>query len=535
MTWQPRCSRCFAVMFVLCLTSTAHAYISNEERRRKHPEVFDFPFTGRGDPDHSFLHPYIPSPGGDPIDGWFQLGTTSISRSRSGRDIVRLTGAGQANQGVLYNAVRTETNNFNGYVDIQMDAVRESHEAADGMGIFFVRDRPELGSAMGITHRFQGLGIIVDTFSNSRTRHVPYLYAYISDGKKEWNPDTDGSDTELTRGCQLEMNTQIRIYIQYVDEVLQVGVAMNPRQPHRWHFCFKVSNVRLPFNDGGYLAFAGETGHFFALHEVHDAAFVDESPYSGESFRSDYHEQVYDDHRYANERYHDSHYDEHHVDHDSVHHDGDHYSDHGHGRDSHADEYHHQSDKAGERSEAKGASSSQSDVSSRVHRGTTAEESLSGSLDLQVYDVFSTMSSALRGLHDKESEDAKLRLDGVRDVTGHLIKEMQKQRAELTDVIKTMRHLKESSGELSYESDRFTRQLRGMHSSLATLKHRIEDVIVAHDDVHSDLIDHHMTMENKKGGSGVLVLFFVVQLLLVAGVFAVQKMNMSSRKLGRMV
>ena len=40
---------------------------------------------------------------------------------------------------------------------------------------------------------------------------------------------------------------------------------------------FQVSNVHLPFSNGGYLAFAGETGHFFALHEVHDAVFVDEA------------------------------------------------------------------------------------------------------------------------------------------------------------------------------------------------------------------------------------------------------------------
>lgn len=79
------------VLFALCLVTYVHAYVTKEERRRKQPEVFDFPFVGRGDPDHSFQHPYIPSPGGDPINGWFQLGTATISRSHSGRDVVHLT------------------------------------------------------------------------------------------------------------------------------------------------------------------------------------------------------------------------------------------------------------------------------------------------------------------------------------------------------------------------------------------------------------------------------------------------------------
>ena len=121
---------------------------------------------------------------------------------------MRLTSPAQANQGVFYNTIKTESNNFNGYIDIQMDTSRESHEAADGMGMFFVRDIPTLGSAMGINDRFVGLGIIIDTFSNSRSRKVPYLYAYLSDGTKTWNPDHDGADHELARGCQLEMNTR---------------------------------------------------------------------------------------------------------------------------------------------------------------------------------------------------------------------------------------------------------------------------------------------------------------------------------------
>lgn len=481
------------------VASPTDAYASRDERQRRHPEIFHFPYVGAGDPDHTFRHPYEPSAGGDPVDAWFQLGTTTISRGKSGRDVVRLTSASQANQGIFYNAIRTESNNFNGYFDIQVDTVRESHEAADGMGFFFTRDRPQLGSAMGITHSFQGLGLIVDTFSNSRTRHVPYLYAYVSDGAKEWNPDTDGSDTEVTRGCQLEMNTQVRVYIQYVDEELHVGVAMNPRSPQRWHTCFKATNVRLPFSGGGYLAFAGETGHFFAHHEVHDAVFIDESPHSGEGYRSEYSSQDY-----------------------------------GSGSQSSSSSSSHS-----RKEEPPRAPPPASDPSTRIHKADNPVDSFSGSLDLQVYDVFNQMANSLHGLGDHEAEDTKMRLDGVRDVTQHLIKEMERQKTDLANVIESLRHLKTTAGDLTYTADKFSNQLRGMHSSMKMLREKADRVSESHDDIHSDVLEHHALItepgKGKSDSNGLMIMFLVMQILLGAAVYFVNKMSVTSRKMGRMV
>lgn len=451
---------------------------------------------GRGDPDHTFRHPYQPSPGGDPIDAWFQLGSTVITRGRTGRDVVRLTSSSQANQGIIYNAVRTTSPNFNGYFDIEIDTVRDSHEAADGMGFFFVKERPRLGSAMGIHDRFKGLGLIIDTFSNSRSRRVPYLYAYVSDGAKTWNPDTDGSDTELTRGCQLEMNTQIRVYVQLVDGELHVGVAMNPRSPHRWHTCFKVSNVRMPFSGGGYLAFAGETGHFFALHEVHDAVFIDESDHSGQGYRSEYESQQYGDAQQQQQQ--------------------------------------QQQRQQQQKKEVPTAPPVSNDPSTRVHKGNNPKESLSGSLDLQVYDVFNSMSSELQKLGDKATGETRTRLQGVKDVTSHLVTEMERQKQEMGTLIETLKHLKASAGDLTYASTRFNGQLNGMHTSLKVLREKVEKVGDAHDDMHADLLEHHASLVERKG-SGLLVMFLIMQMLLGVAVYFVNKMSVTSRKMGRMV
>lgn len=496
---------CFAA--VLFFTTATHAYLSLEERKRQHPEVFEFPYVGRGAPDHSFIHPYYPSAGGDPINGWFQLGTATVTRSHSGRDVVRLTSASQANQGLLYNAFPLESNNFNGYVDIQMDTSRDSHEPADGMGLFFVKDRPHLGSAMGIAHTYQGLGIIIDTFSNSRSRKTPYLYAYVSDGMKEWNPNTDGSDTELAPGCQLEMNRKIRLYVQFVDQQLHVAVAMNEHEPHRWHTCFKASGVNLPFSGGGYIVFAAETGHFFALHEVHDAVFVHESEHSDYQHH-EYVAQNYDDY------HHTAHHEEHHQQHDS-----------------------HKEPDSGSTSRLNKLHEERSDPASRIHQGSSGTESLAGSLDLQVYDMFNELSTVLRDLHGKNVDDAKLRLDGVRDVTGHLVKELEKQKEEMGKVIETLRHLKATAGELAYGADHFTTQLRALQKSLRILNDRVEDTANAHDDTHSEVLEHHakISTQSNHGGKIVVFMFVLVQVLMVGMVFLMTKAMASSRKISRMV
>lgn len=466
---------------------------------KRHPELFQFPYIGRGDPDHTFRHPYNPSMAGDPIDGWFQLGTAMVNHAPSGRDVLRLTSASQGNQGLIYNVAKTESNNFNGYIDIQMDSTRESHESADGMGFFFSRYIPHLGSAMGISHTFEGLGIIIDTFSNSRSRTVPYMYAYVSDGVKTWNPDTDGGDTEITKGCQLAMNSQIRVYIQYIDEELHVGVALNPRNPNRWHTCFKASNVKLPFSGGGHFAFSGETGHFFAIHEVHDAVFVDESSHSGQDYHSEYHQQDY-----------------------------------GHGEAyQHHDERSHGSE---QKHDAAPEHVSHPDPASRIHRGKDAADSLSGSLDLQVFEVFDSISSTLKGMGEKDTADTKLRLDGVREVTTHLIKEMEKQKTDMGDLIGTLRHLKATAGDLTYASEHFASQLHGLHNSLKQLREKADKVSESHDDMHADIAEHHASvLEPKVQSTGILIMFLVMQCLLGAAVFFVNKMSSSSRKASRMV
>ncbi len=523
---------------VLLLIAISGSFITNgadastrQERERSLPDLFQFPYMGHGDHILSFHQPYQPDEDGDPVNGWVQLGSSTVTSDAQGRDIVRLTTTAQANQGLLYAYTRTHSNNFNGWFDIQITTSPESHEAADGMALFFSNNRPIIGSAMGISHTLAGLGIVIDTFSNSRTRQVPYMYAYISDGRKEWNPDTDGADTQITNGCHLELNKPMRIFVQYIDEKLTVGVSLTPHTPNHWHLCFKADNVKLPFSDGGYLAFSGETGHFFAAHEVHAASFVAERPpnhFNGDLERQKKEREMMEQHQMEERR-----------------------------RQQDRERYERERREREEREyrERMEREHRERDTQSQGYRQDShpnygssdgqrmageASRSLSGSLDKQVADVFNSLSDHMRGYNDHDAEDTKQRLSGVRDMTSHVLHEIGRQRDELKEAVETLNHLKSSAGDLQYTTSRFTSHVKAMQSSVRALRTRTKEIHRTHDDIQ-DNIDHHQeslaALAEKKGGadSSFLILFGVLQCFLVVAAFMVNKLSASSRKMGRMV
>lgn len=515
---------CFATLVALALyPHSAHAIT---ELERKLPDLYKYPYRGRGDPLFSFHRPFEPDEDGDPVSGWVTLGSTVVTSDPHGRDIVRLTAQAQANQGLLYAYTRTASNNFNGYFDIQINTSPESHEAADGMAFFFTGSRPVIGSAMGLSHTLQGLGIVIDTFSNSRTRMVPYMYAYVADGRKEWNPDTDGGDTEIAKGCHLENNKPTRIFIKFVDGKLDVGVTFAPHHPDSWHSCFSADNVHLPFADGGYLAFAGETGHFFAAHEVHTASFVAERPNTYHADTSNYDR----DRRAREEREHvdrerseRERADREKADRERASRDREYER---HDRTKSDQQYHDKQEQ--ERSRQ-----------SSEHLNADAATKLASNLDRQVYDVFNSLSEHMRGYNDHDADETRQRLGGIRDMTTHVLKEVNRQREDLAKMVDALSKLKDNASDLQYRTTRFTSHVKSMRESVAALRERTKEIHNTHEEMQEHIESHHealLVISSKKGhDSGFLILFGVVQVMLVGGALAFSKLTTSSRKIGRMV
>lgn len=227
-----------------------------------------FPFFGFGDFWHSFDHPFHSGPN-EPLLHWEAKGAALLTSSPTGgRDVVRLTPAVQGRSGILVNTIRTNSNDFSGYIDFEVRTSKSSHEAADGFGFWFLRDSPALGPAMGINEKFVGLGVVVDTFANTRSSRVPYVYGLVNDGTRAWDFASDGAKQQLTPGCRAELDRPMRMYVTYDAAAGTLKVAMSQATAHaHWYHCFEASNVHLPFS-GGLFAISAETGHFFAAHDV---------------------------------------------------------------------------------------------------------------------------------------------------------------------------------------------------------------------------------------------------------------------------
>lgn len=462
-------------------------------------ELKVFPYgAGRGDFHHSFAHPYTPSGEGDPIAHWRQTGSAVVTSS-GGRDVVRLVNGGQALQGLLMSTMHTETNNFNGYFDVTITSHASSAEAADGMGFFFADSQMGVGSAMGIDEQFRGLGIVIDTFSNSRSVKVPYVYAFVSDGQKPWNPNSDGKDMELTAGCKIPMNTPVRLFVQLLDSNLSVGISLN-RDHRKWHVCFRYNNVPMPFEDGGFMHFAAETGHFYASHDVHDAAFI-----IGDAFVED-----------TETRNHD-----------------------------------------GSNRQVPSGKSEPSDF--RASSGTAPDEAgSSNDLDashnqlemhldqkaLELYSELSALIPAMTGTASySDSQALRHSFEALAQMTSHAFAEIERMTQETRDVQKAIIRMKESSAEMNDYTKRFSASLKTLHDSTRGLRASNNMLRAEHEETKGLVLRHSSLMHDFLGdivearphGIFSTFVFIVLQILLMAGFAVVAKMGPASRKMGRMV
>ncbi len=531
------------VLFTIA-TLAAVLVTATTERERNFPDLYKFPYYGLGDPLLSFHSPFEPDEDGDPVSGWVQLGSAMVTSNPSGREIVRLTTTAQANQGLFYAYTKTRSPDFNGWFDIQINTAPDSHEPADGMALFFTPSRPVVGSAMGMSHTQPVLGLVIDTFSNSRTRMTPYLYAYVSDGHRPWNPDTDGADTELTKGCNIDLNKHVRIFVRFVDKKLDVGVSYTPHAPDRWHSCFTVDHVNLPFSDGGYLAFAGETGHFFASHDVLGASFVaehaqnrrpEEDAYSRD--RREAHERLERERREREER--ERHEREQHHDYREHH---DYYDHHDYHERTVTEQREREDRERREREERERREREERERRERdrghPHANTEASISLAKNLDMQVADVFESLSQHMRGYSDRDAEDTRQRLNGVRDMTSHILHEVSRQRSELQTITSSLTHLKETATGLSYETSKFRTHLHSMQQSVRALRERTKEFSSSNSMILGHIEQqpfHASAAKGKKGDSAFFILFGVLQVMIVAIAVVTNKMSTASRKMGRMV
>ncbi|XP_069679328.1 vesicular integral-membrane protein VIP36 [Periplaneta americana] len=211
--------------------------------------------------EHCLIKPYQGA--GMTIPYWDFMGSTMVTNN-----YVRLTPDSQSKQGALWNSVPCSVRNWELQVHFKVHG-RGKDLYGDGFAIWYAKDRMIPGLVFGNMDFFQGLAVILDTYSNHNGPHNhqhPYISAMVNNGSLHYDHDRDGTHTQLA-GCEakfrnLDHDTHIRI--RYERDVLTVSTDIENKAA--WKECLSVQGVRLP--TGYFFGMTAATGDLSDIHDI---------------------------------------------------------------------------------------------------------------------------------------------------------------------------------------------------------------------------------------------------------------------------
>nr|ADU25045.1 vesicular mannose-binding lectin-like protein [Antheraea pernyi] len=211
--------------------------------------------------EHSLTKPYQGS--GMSVPYWDFLGSTIVTSN-----YVRLTPDLQSKSGAIWNTSPCHTRNWELQVQFKVHG-RSKDLFGDGFVIWYVKDRMQHGPVFGSKDYFNGLAIVLDTYSNHNGAHNhqhPYISAMINNGTLHYDHDRDGTHTQLS-GCEAKFrnyNHDTHISIVYKDDTLTVSTDLEGK--NAWKECLKVENVLLP--TGYFFGASATTGDLSDNHDI---------------------------------------------------------------------------------------------------------------------------------------------------------------------------------------------------------------------------------------------------------------------------
>ncbi|KAF8554927.1 hypothetical protein OG21DRAFT_1439471 [Imleria badia] len=220
---------------------------------------------------HSIHPPYIDE---DLQNRWWDFGADAYINTNKH---VRLTRAVPSQMGWLWSRLPLSSTNFVIEIEFKISGA-SSHLYGDGMAIWLTTDRAEPGSVFGSKDMFDGLGIFLDTYANSRhTYGFPRIVGMLGDGKTAYDQAHDGEANSIG-GCSANArrtNVVTKLKLTYVKDSY-LDVKVHYRAWDDWTDCFRVDGISLPASP--YLGVSALTGEVFDAHDVisittHSAVF----------------------------------------------------------------------------------------------------------------------------------------------------------------------------------------------------------------------------------------------------------------------
>ncbi|XP_039747820.1 protein ERGIC-53 [Pararge aegeria] len=211
---------------------------------------------------YSFKPPYLAQKDGS-VPFW-EYGGNAIASGES----VRLAPSLRSQKGAIW--TRTPINFDWWEVDVMFKVTGRGRIGADGLAFWYTTARGEYtGEVFGSSDRWNGLGVIFDSFDNDNKHNNPYVMAVVNDGTKNFDHKSDGA-TQLLSGCLRDFRNKpfpTRARVEYFLNTLTVhfhnGLTNNEAD---YELCFRAENVVLP--RGGYFGLSAATGGLADDHDV---------------------------------------------------------------------------------------------------------------------------------------------------------------------------------------------------------------------------------------------------------------------------
>ncbi|KAI5643645.1 legume-like lectin family domain-containing protein [Phthorimaea operculella] len=211
---------------------------------------------------YSFKPPYLAQKDGSVP--FFEYGGNAIASGES----VRLAPSLRSQKGAIWSK---NPINFDWWeVDIMFKVTGRGRIGADGLAFWYTSNRGDYqGEVFGSSDRWNGLGVIFDSFDNDNKHNNPYIMAVLNDGTKVFDHKSDGSQ-QLLSGCLRDFRNKpfpTRARIEYYSNTLTVyfhnGMSNNEQD---YELCFRAENVILP--KGGYFGLSAATGGLADDHDI---------------------------------------------------------------------------------------------------------------------------------------------------------------------------------------------------------------------------------------------------------------------------
>jgi len=143
-----------------------------------------------------------------------------------------------------------------------------THLFGDGFAMWLTTERAQPGPVFGSKDNFNGLGIIIDTYANSRHGYsFPRISGFIFDGSKSYDFGNDG-EGQAVGACSANVrrtNVATKLKVTYIRNVI-LDVKIQYKAWDDWSDCFSVANVTLP--NGPFLGFTALTGGVSDAHDI---------------------------------------------------------------------------------------------------------------------------------------------------------------------------------------------------------------------------------------------------------------------------